>query len=68
VLVLASYAFGRPMDLVFGPFELTALALAVLNVALTCLDGEATWFEGIQLMAVYLILALAFYFVPEIRK
>lgn len=64
LLVFTSYLFGRPMDLVFGPFELVALALAVLNVSITCQDGESNWFEGLQLVAVYLVLAIAFYFVP----
>lgn len=64
-LVLCSYLFHHPMDLVFGPFELAALTLGVLNVAIACLDGESNWFEGLQLVAVYLVLALAFYFVPR---
>lgn len=68
ILVLASYAFGRPMDLVFNPFEITAVALAVLSVAVVSLDGESNWFEGLQLIALYLILAIAFYFVPGQAK
>ena len=67
LLVFASYLLGHPMDLVFGAFEIAALALAVLNVALATLDGESNWFEGLQLIAVYLVLALAFYFVPAAR-
>jgi Ca2+:H+ antiporter len=64
LLVVVSFLFGRPMDLVFSPMEIAALALAVLNVAVACLDGESNWFEGLQLVAVYVVLALAFYFVP----
>ncbi|MCL5256858.1 MAG: calcium/proton exchanger [Chloroflexi bacterium] len=64
LLVLASYLFGAPMDLVFNPFEIFALFLAVLSVGIVTLDGESNWFEGIQLVAVYAILALAFFFVP----
>jgi Ca2+:H+ antiporter len=64
VLVLAAQFIGQPMDLVFGPFEIAALLFAVLNVAIVALDGESNWFEGLQLVAVYVVLALAFYFVP----
>jgi len=64
VLVLASLLFGQPMDLVFNPFEIVAIALAVFAVAIVSLDGETNWFEGLQLVAVYLVLAIAFYFVP----
>jgi Ca2+:H+ antiporter len=67
VLVFASLLFGHPMDLVFGPFELVALGLAVLNVAIVSMDGESNWFEGLQLLGVYVILAIAFYFLPALK-
>jgi Ca2+:H+ antiporter len=67
VLVFASLLFGHPMDLVFGPFELVALGLAVLNVAIVSMDGESNWFEGLQLLGVYVILAIAFYFLPAMH-
>jgi Ca2+:H+ antiporter len=67
VLVFASLLFGHPMDLVFGPFELVALGLAVLNVAIVSMDGESNWFEGLQLLGVYVILAIAFYFLPALH-
>jgi Ca2+:H+ antiporter len=49
---------------VFTPFELIALFSASLVAALIALDGESNWLEGAQLLAVYLIIALAFYFLP----
>jgi Ca2+:H+ antiporter len=65
ILVFASYFLHRtPMDLVFSPFEILALTLAVVIVAVVSLDGESNWFEGVQLIALYLMLAIAFYFVP----
>jgi Ca2+:H+ antiporter len=64
VLVLLSYAFGQPMSLVFNAFELTAIGLSVMAIALVSLDGESNWLEGLQLLAVYLILVIAFYFIP----
>jgi Ca2+:H+ antiporter len=63
VLVLASFAFGpAPMPLVFNGFELTALVLAVLIANRVTAEGESNWFEGVQLLSVYLIVALAFGF------
>ncbi len=64
VIVLYSWTIGRPMSLLFNAFEITAIALSVLATSLVVADGESNWVEGLQLVAVYLILALAFYFVP----
>jgi len=63
-VVLYSMAIGHPMSLLFNAFEITAIALSVLATVIVVLDGESNWVEGLQLIAVYLILALAFYFVP----
>ena len=63
-LVLYSFAIGRPMSLLFNAFEITAIALSVLATSIVVTDGESNWVEGLQLLSVYLILALAFYFVP----
>jgi Ca2+:H+ antiporter len=64
VLVYVSLLMGRPMDLVFNEFELIALTAAALIAALVALDGESNWMEGAQLLVVYVILALAFFFLP----
>jgi len=64
VLVFASYAFGRPMNLLFSPLEVVAIAVSVLVVALIAQDGESNWMEGVLLLAVYTILGLTFYFLP----
>jgi Ca2+:H+ antiporter len=63
-LVLYSFAIGRPMTLLFNAFEITAIALSVLATSIVVVDGESNWVEGLQLLAVYLILGLAFYLVP----
>jgi Ca2+:H+ antiporter len=66
VLVLLSYAIGpSPMDLVFTAAEVLAVVLSVAIVSLVAEDGESNWLEGVQLLAVYLILAALFYFLPE---
>jgi Ca2+:H+ antiporter len=65
VLVLLSFIIGpRPMDLLFSVFELVAIAVAVLSIAFIAHDGETHWMEGAQLLAVYVILALGFFFLP----
>lgn len=65
VLVFTAWLMGKPMSLIFVPMEIAGIALAVLIVEMISSDGETTWFEGVQLLAVYLILAVAFYFVPS---
>jgi Ca2+:H+ antiporter len=65
VLVFLSYAIApQPMDLLFTVFEVVAVGLAVLTIALIAHDGETHWMEGVLLLAVYAILVLAFYFLP----
>ena len=64
VLVLASFAIGPfPMALVFNGFEIGAIFLAVLIAQEVTQRGDSTWFEGLQLLAVYAVLGLTFYFV-----
>jgi Ca2+:H+ antiporter len=64
VLVFASHALGNPMTLQFSLPEITAVALAVWIVVLISGDGECNWVEGVQLLAVYFILAILFFFLP----
>lgn len=63
VLVLLSYVFGNPLSLVFNAFETTAIVLSVVATALVAMDGESNWLEGLQLLGVYVLLALAFFVV-----
>lgn len=66
VLVLLSYVIGpAPMDLVFTTAEVVAVIVSVIIVGQVAEDGESNWLEGVQLLAVYLILAVMFYFLPE---
>jgi Ca2+:H+ antiporter len=64
LLVFVSLVLGHPMDLVFNLFELASLGAAVGIAGLISLDGKSNWLEGAQLLAVYLIVALAFFFLP----
>jgi Ca2+:H+ antiporter len=63
-LVFLSYAFGNPMDLRFTLFEVLSVSIAVAVVNLVAQDGESHWMEGVLLLAVYLIISIAFYFLP----
>jgi Ca2+:H+ antiporter len=64
VLVLLSFVVGpHPMALVFNGLELGAIVLAVLIAHHVTHDGESTWFEGLQLLGVYAVLGLVFFFV-----
>lgn len=65
VLVFVSLLFGPEMTLFFSLFEVAALTLAVLIGALISLDGESNWLEGAQLLAVYVIVALGFFFITS---
>jgi Ca2+:H+ antiporter len=65
LLVIASHFIGAaPMDLVFSAPEVIAVVVAVLLAAQIAGDGESNWLEGVQLLAVYVILAIVFYFFP----
>lgn len=61
VLVFLSLAIGNPLTLVFNKFELIALIGGVLIAVLVAEDGESNWLEGAILVALYLMLALAFF-------
>jgi len=61
LLVLMGLVVGQPMDLVFHPLEVAAVAVAVGISALVALDGESNWLEGALLMLVFLILAISFF-------
>jgi Ca2+:H+ antiporter len=63
VLVLLSFVLGPgPMPLVFNGFEIAAIFLGVLVAYQVTNEGESTWFEGVQLLALYVIIGLTFYY------
>ena len=63
LLVFAGLLVGPGMDLVFRPFEVMALGLSTVVVAILMLDGESHWFEGVQLLAVYAMIGVAAFFI-----
>lgn len=63
VLVLLSFVIGpHPMPLVFNGFELAGLLIALITANLITSDGRSTWFEGLQLLSLYAVIGVAFYF------
>ena len=67
LLVFLSYFIGKggPMDLIFTPLEVLAVVASAGIMAFCANDGESHWMEGVQLLAVYVILGIAFYFLPH---
>jgi Ca2+:H+ antiporter len=73
VLVFASWlmvSFGvgnaTLLDMVFTPLEVVAVILAVFTVVVLGMNGQTNWFEGALLLGLYLILGIAFFFVPAV--
>lgn len=66
ILVFVSLIMGTPLQLTFDQFEIVAMIGASLIAALIALDGESNWLEGVQLLSVYVIIALAFFFLPSV--
>jgi len=64
VIVFISLWLGHPVTILFEDVELVTVTVSVFIVALISLDGKCHWLEGAQLLAAYIIVALAFFFVP----
>jgi Ca2+:H+ antiporter len=65
VLIFLSYLFGRPMDLEFTVPEVLAVVASVYILFQISEDGETNWIEGVQLLSVYVILGILFFYLPE---
>ena len=65
ILVFAGIAMGQPFKLVFTLLELATIFLAAIILNLIVHDGRSNWFEGLMLTAVYIIIAIAFFFVAD---
>jgi len=62
-LVFISLAMGRPMDFIFTGFEVTIVALATFIFTVISIDGRSNWLEGAQLAGLYVVVAVAAFFV-----
>lgn len=65
LLIFLSWAMGRPMTYIFEVSEIVAITAAVAVVNFISYDGETNWFEGVQLLGAYAIMALTFFFIPH---
>ncbi|HKQ53838.1 MAG TPA: calcium/proton exchanger, partial [Pyrinomonadaceae bacterium] len=68
LLVFASYLFGAPMNLEFTVPEVVAVIASIIIVEQISSDGESNWLEGAQLLSVYAVLAILFYFLPDAHQ
>ncbi|MCP9494244.1 MAG: calcium/proton exchanger [Pyrinomonadaceae bacterium MAG19_C2-C3] len=68
ILIFASYLFGRPMNLEFTIPEVIAVIASIIIVEQISGDGESSWIEGVQLLSVYAILGILFYFLPDVHS
>jgi Ca2+:H+ antiporter len=64
ILVIAGVLLSRPFTLIFTGFEITSVLLAAIIMNLIAHDGKSNWFEGVMLIAVYIIIAVGFFFIP----
>jgi Ca2+:H+ antiporter len=68
LLVFLSYLLGRPMDLEFTMPEVFAVVASVYILFQISGDGETNWIEGVQLLSVYVILGILFFYLPEPQR
>lgn len=64
LVIMSRWTGHGAMNLLFSPIEITALVLAIAITGQIAGDGDSNWFEGVQLIAVYLMLAAMFFFLP----
>jgi Ca2+:H+ antiporter len=62
VLVFLSLLTAHPLDLIFTGFEIAAVAFSAAILSFIALDGRSNWFEGLLLLASYVIMAISFFF------
>lgn len=62
LLIFISHLIGYPMNILFNILEISSIVLSVLAINIVYLQGKSNWFEGLQLIAAYLIIAIAFFF------
>jgi Ca2+:H+ antiporter len=64
LLVALGFEHAIHLDLVFTPLEVVSVMLTMFTVVVLMMDGRTNWFEGVLLLALYVILGIAFFFVP----
>jgi Ca2+:H+ antiporter len=64
LMVAMGLGQSHHLDLIFSPMEVVAVLLTVLIVVVINMNGQTNWFEGVMLLALYAILAIAFFYIP----
>ena len=64
LILLSPLVAGSVMTVDFGATEVLTLFLSTLILNFVCQDGRTNWLEGVQLLAIYLVMALTLYFIP----
>ncbi len=64
ILVFAGYFMGQDMNLLFTPYEMWAVIMAVFITRILIYDGNSTWLEGLMLIAIYFMLGIGFFHLP----
>ncbi|RPD61091.1 Calcium/proton exchanger [Lentinus tigrinus ALCF2SS1-7] len=67
-IVTLGWIIGKPMSLLFDPFESVVLFLSVIVVNYTVQDGKSNWLEGMVLMCLYVIIAVVFWYYPGVQE
>jgi Ca2+:H+ antiporter len=65
LLVIIGRLIGKPMDLAFTSFEVVSIVLASVITRELVQDGKANWFEGVLLIATYIIIAIGYFHLPD---
>jgi Ca2+:H+ antiporter len=66
-LVFVSLLLSHPMDFIFAPIQVAAIALSTLIAAFMTMDGRSNWLEGAQLLGAYVIMGVSFFFIPGVH-
>ncbi len=64
LLIFSAPLLGVKMNLLFSPVEVMAIVLTIVAIRNLTSDGRSTWIEGLMLLAVYLMLAIGFFYLP----
>jgi Ca2+:H+ antiporter len=64
LLIFGAPLVGTEMNLLFSQFEIATILLTTVIIRILTMDGSSTWFEGMMLVALYLMLGIGFYHLP----
>ncbi|KAG0738561.1 hypothetical protein G6F61_011498 [Rhizopus arrhizus] len=65
LMVIIGWGMNVEMSLYFNIYETAILFIAVIMVNYLIMDGESNWLEGLMLVAIYIVIAISFYYYPD---